>query len=222
MSIDSIEAQQMSSATGRPLTRLGRENRERILDAGLAVFSRYGLRGSRLEEIADGAGLSKTNLLYYVRSKDDLYLAVLERTLDMWLEPLKAFDETSDPREAITAYIERKLELSRDFPDASRLFAQEILQGAPVLRGRLETDLRGIIAEKSALMKRWIATGRMGPCDPVQWIFMVWAVTQHHADFAVQTEAVTGSGLADPAFFAAARSAIVTRLTAGLFPERTA
>jgi TetR/AcrR family transcriptional regulator len=205
------------SIAGRSLSRQGRATMERVLDGALGVFARFGLRGSRLEQIAEACGLSKTNLIYYVGSKDELYLAVLQRTLDMWLEPLKAFDQASDPRKAIVSYIEKKLEYSRDFPDASRVFALEIMAGAPILSALLSSDLRGIVAEKTSVMRRWIAEGRMKPIEPVHLIFMIWATTQHYADFAAQTKAVAGADLSNPAFFLETRQAVVDRLTAGLF-----
>jgi TetR/AcrR family transcriptional regulator len=207
------------SVAGRALTRQGRATMDRVLDAALAVFARYGLRGSRLDQIAAEAGLSKTNLLYYVRSKDELYLAVLRRTLDMWLEPLRAFDASSDPRRAITGYIERKLDYSRDFPQASRLFAFEIMAGAPVLSALLSGDLKSIVAEKTAIMNRWIEDGRMRRIDPMHLIFMIWATTQHYADFAAQIRAVAGADLDDEAFFRRARGELVERLTVGLFSQ---
>ena len=214
---DTIMRSGQSSAKRRALTKQGKLNQSRILDAALTVFAQYGLRGSRLDQIAEAAGLSKTNLLYYVRSKDELYLAVLSRTLSMWLEPLEAFDNDSNPRAAITSYIERKLEYSRDYPEASRLFAYEIMQGAPILNLLLENDLKQLVDAKTEIMKRWIAEGRMNKADPRQVIFVIWATTQHHADFAAQTRAVTGMDLSDPNFFEQTRQALVSCLTCGLF-----
>jgi TetR/AcrR family transcriptional regulator len=205
------------NASGRAMTRQGKANKERILDAALSVFAAYGLRGSRLEQIADTAGLSKTNLLYYVKSKEELYLQVLSRTLELWLEPLKAFDASSNPRQAVTGYIVRKLELSRDMPEASRLFAYEIMQGAPMLGRLLREDLKSTVDSKVALMQSWIDEGEMTKTDPLHLIFMIWATTQHYADFATQTWAVAGTELSDEVFFHEAKKMLVGRLTGGLF-----
>jgi TetR/AcrR family transcriptional regulator len=206
------------SVSGRALTRQGRQTMERVLDAGLSIFARYGLRGSRLEQIAEEAGLSKTNLIYYIGTKDELYLAVLRRTLDMWLEPLQDFAEQSDPKAALVGYIERKMEYSRDYPEASRLFAIEIMSGAPMLSRYLTEDLKTVVANKASIMNRWIEEGKMRPIDPTHLIFMIWALTQHYADFASQIYAVSGQNLKDPAYFLSTRNAVVERLTAGLFP----
>jgi TetR/AcrR family transcriptional regulator len=71
----------------RTKSRIGEVNAERILDAGLSVFARHGFSGARIDRIAEAAEMSKPNLLYYFRSKEELYRAVLTRTLDMWLKP---------------------------------------------------------------------------------------------------------------------------------------
>ena len=179
----------------------GAARREAILDAGLGVFSSLGLHGASVEGIAERAGLSKTNLLYYFPSKEALYLAVLRRVLDVWLDPLRAFDADSEPAEAFKGYIRAKLTLSRDAPQASRLFCLEIVQGAPILRPELEGPLRDLVAAKAAIIRGWSAAGRIAAPDPHHLIIAIWAITQHYADFAVQVEAVAGHGLDDPDFF---------------------
>ncbi|MGU3537327.1 HTH-type transcriptional regulator RutR [Methylobacterium sp. A54F] len=183
--------------------RDGAARRESVLDAGLEVFSTVGLRGASLDQIAERAGLSKTNLLYYFPSKEDLYLAVLRRVLDVWLDPLVSLDAASEPAEALRGYIRTKIALSRDAPQASRLFCLEIVQGAPVLRAELEGPLRGLVEAKAAVLRGWIAEGRIAPHDPHHLIFSIWAITQHYADFAAQVDAVLGRSLQDPEFFEA-------------------
>src|SRR6476620_4467621 len=106
-------------------TRIQAINEDIILAAALEVFSAFGYRGSTVDQIAARAGMSKPNLLYYFRRKEDIYVAVLERTLAVWLEPLKLLDRKGDPLEEISRYIRAKLKLSRDEPKASRLFANE-------------------------------------------------------------------------------------------------
>jgi len=204
----------------RGQTRAGEANAERILDAALAVFARFGLRGARLEQIATAAGLSKTNLLYYFRSKEALYLAVLTRILDLWLEPLRGIELDHDPYEALLSYVTRKLEYSRDHPQASRLFAIEIVQGAPMLGPVLAGDLKALVDEKSAILAGWMRAGRLKTIDPHHLLFTIWATTQHYADFAVQIETLSGKSLADPSFFEGARRSLTGLLVDNLLPER--
>ena len=90
------------ASASKKRTRIQAENEERILDAGLKVFSTYGFRGATVDQIAERAGMSKPNLLYYFRRKQDIYTAVLTRTLDMWLGPLGEMDPAGDPEREMT------------------------------------------------------------------------------------------------------------------------
>jgi TetR/AcrR family transcriptional regulator len=177
-----------------PRTRIQARNREAILNAALDVFSAQGFRGATLDQIARAAGLSKPNLLYYFPGKEAIYLALLEQLLDTWLAPLRAMNPAGDPVSEILTYVRRKLDLSRDYPRESRLFANEILQGAPHLRPAIEGPLARLVAEKAAVLTRWMDEGRIAPVPPVHLIFSVWALTQHYADFDMQVRAVLGPG----------------------------
>ncbi|MBP2170683.1 TetR/AcrR family transcriptional regulator [Erwinia toletana] len=175
--------------------------REAILGAALEFFSQFGIHGTSLDKVAERADVSKTNLLYYFPSKEELYIAVLKNILDVWLAPLRAFSDDLQPLEAIREYIRMKLVVSRDHPQASRLFCLEMLQGAPLLKGELEGALKALVDEKSAVIEGWIDQGRLAPVEPHHLIFMLWATTQHYADFATQVEAITGQTLSDDSFF---------------------
>lgn len=176
----------------RPPTRIQLENRKRILAAALEVFARDGFRGATVDAIAADAGMSKPNMLYYFPNKDRIYRAVLEGLLDAWLDPLRALDAEGDPLREISAYIERKIELARDYPRESRLFANEMLRGAPILNDILGDDLKGLVDEKAAVLKAWALSGQIASVDPYHLIFAIWATTQHYADFDVQVRAVLG------------------------------
>ena len=171
-------------------TRIQLRNEERILDAAQEVFATYGYQGATIDEVADRAGISKPNLHYYFKRKRDLYLAVLRRTLEIWLVPLRELDRTGDPAEEIGNYIAHKVQLSQRFPAASRVFANEIVQGAPFLKGYLQTDLRKVVERKAAVIQHWIDEGKLAPIDPYHLIFLIWAATQHYADFIPQIKAV--------------------------------
>ena len=177
------------------------DKRTAVLDAALGLFSRYGLHGTSVDQIAARAGVSKSNLLYYFVNKEELYVCVLRDLLQVWLAPLREFSAEQDPQRVIGDYIRRKLAASRDSPDASRLFCLEIVQGAPLLRDELGRELRDLVEQKSAVIQNWVDAGRLAPVDPQHLLFMLWATTQHYADFAVQVEALTGQTLANPAFF---------------------
>jgi TetR/AcrR family transcriptional regulator len=205
----------MDGETQKPRTRIQIRNREAILDAALEVFSQHGFRGATVDMIAAEAGLSKPNLLYYFPTKDDIHVTLLSQLMDTWLDPLRELDATGDPVPEILAYVRRKLEMSRDFPRESRLFANEIVQGAPRIGTSLSTDLKSLVDEKARVIAAWSAAGRIAAIDPHHLIFSIWALTQHYADFDVQVRAVLGQSR-DP--IAEADSYLTTLFTRLLTP----
>ena len=173
-------------------TRIQAENSEKILAAALEVFATDGFRGATIDRIAEAAGMSKPNLLYYFRSKDEIYRALLDRLLDTWLQPLHELDNEGDPLREIADYIDRKIEMARDYPRESRLFAGEIMRGAPILDEVLRGPLKALVDDKAEVIRGWIASGKVAPTDPRHLIFAIWATTQHYADFDVQVRKVLG------------------------------
>jgi len=200
----------------RKRTRIQAANEEKILDAALEVFSGYGLRGATLDQIAERAGMSKPNLLYYFRRKNDLYLAVLSRTLEMWLRPLAEMRAEGDPETELRRYIERKIEFSRDNPQESRLFASEVIQGAAMLKPVLETRLRGLVEAKCAVISEWAAAGKIAPIDPLHLILTIWATTQHYADFEAQIVGLLGADRLSPEFFEGAKHNVAALFLRGV------
>ncbi len=174
----------------RRKTRIQRENRERILEAALDVFSTYGFRGATVDQIAIAAGMSKPNLLYYFRGKEDMQRSLLDRLLDIWLDPLRELDADGEPLDEIRSYIKRKLDMARDYPRESRLFASEILQGAPRLQELLSVQLKCLVDEKAKVIQNWMDQGKLAKCSPYHLIFSIWSTTQHYADFDAQLRAV--------------------------------
>ena len=150
----------------KPSTRIQKKNKVMILRAGLEVFSQFGFRGSTIDQVAELANLSKPNLLYYFPSKEAIYTALLAQLLDDWLEPLKSLDRYGDPVEELLNYANRKLAMSQNFPQESRLFANEIIQGAPRMGEVLKGELRELVDEIAVVIDRWIKQGRIKPVDP--------------------------------------------------------
>jgi TetR/AcrR family transcriptional regulator len=174
----------------RPKTRIQQKNTRTILDAALDVFSQHGFRGTTLDQIAQAAGLSKPNLLYYFPSKEAIHDALLMELMDTWVDPLRHIGEDGHPVEEIVAYVLRKLEMSRDYPRESRLFANEIVQGAPRILDQIEGPLRDLVNEKAEVIRGWIAAGELAEVDPHHLIFSIWSTTQHYADFDVQVRGI--------------------------------
>ncbi len=177
----------MTTKDGKP-SRIQRRNRGLILEAALDVFSRHGYRGATLDQIAEQAGLSKPNILYYFDGKETIHVTLLNQLMDNWLAPMREIDPEGAPLEEILCYVHRKLEMSREFPRESRLFANEIIQGAPRIVGHLEEVLKPLVDDTAEVISGWMRAGRLAPTDPRHLIFSIWATTQHYADFEVQVE----------------------------------
>lgn len=183
---------EMTPARPPRKSRIQQKNRETILAAALEVFSAHGFRGATLDQIAAEAGLSKPNLLYYFSSKEEIHRDLLTGLMTSWLEPLRAMSDQGDPLAEMMGYMRRKLDLSRNFPRESRLFANEVLQGAPRIGEVIQGELHDLVQEKARLLSRWMDQGRIRRSDPVHLIISVWALTQHYADFETQTRSVLG------------------------------
>jgi TetR/AcrR family transcriptional regulator len=194
------------SAAGQ--TRIQRNKIATITEAALDVFSTYGFRGATVDQVAKAARLSKPNLLYYFPSKEAIHTHLLSELMDVWLAPLRDIDPDGDPLEEILTYVRRKLAMSRDMPRESRLFANEVLQGAPNMKDALKADLKPLVDEKAAVIRAWMDGGELRPADPHHLIFSIWSLTQHYADFEVQVDAVLGPEVKDP--FPAAETYLLT------------
>lgn len=198
------------------LSRIQERNRSLILDAALNEFSRKGFSGATVERIAAEAGMSKSNLLYYFSSKEAIYNATLAHILEIWLTPLKTLEADGEPEFELAAYVRRKIEMSARFPEASRLFANEVMQGAPQILPILEGELKRLVEEKCEVIQSWIDAGKMRRIEPIHLIFSIWATTQHYADFSVQIKALTGKDLSDAAFQAETEAAVTSLILSGV------
>lgn len=206
----------------RPLIKVSirAENERVILEAAETVFAEAGFKGATTAAIAARAGVPKANLHYYFSTKEDLYRAVVERVLTAWLAAASSFDESDDPCEALARYIGAKMDLARSMPLSSRIWAAEIMRGAPAIQDFLDTTLAQWVAERSRIVRRWIAEGKIRPIEPKYLFYMIWATTQHYANAAHEMASLEhGRALTDSQFDAAKRQVIET-IIAGLAPER--
>ena len=173
-------------------TDIRRENERLILEAAEKVFAEAGFGGATIQLIADMAGLPKANLLYYFPTKEDLYRRVVQNIFEIWLQAAEAMDNAPGPVEGIGAYIDAKMEISRRHPHGSKVWASEVMHGAPVIQDYLETTLRDWTEGRVKVIRRWIDEGQMAPVDPRHLLYMLWATTQHYADFGHQIETLNG------------------------------
>ena len=173
-------------------SRIQIKKRALILNAAERVFARHGFSGSRLKEIAEEAGLPKANILYYFKNKEDLYRYVCQDILENWLGAIGEISESSEPDEAVRKYIEAKMELSMQRPNASRVFAMEIISGAPVIGDYLANELKSWVDNHVQIFHVWQKRGQLADVSPYHVFFVIWAVTQTYADFETQIKLVLG------------------------------
>lgn len=178
----------------RPLKRneIRAMNETLILQAAEKVFAEAGFGGATMQLIADMAGLPKANLHYYFATKEDLYRRVVQNIFEIWLHAADSMDKAEGPAGGIGAYIDAKMEISRRHPYGSKVWASEVMHGAPVIQDYLETTLRDWTRGRAALIQRWIDEGKMAPVNPEHLLYMLWAATQHYADFGHQIETLNG------------------------------
>jgi TetR/AcrR family transcriptional regulator len=188
-------------------------NERAILAAAESVFAERGFSGATMSAIASRAGSPKANIHYYFPTKETLYRAVVERVLTAWLDAAQSFDLSDDPKEALTGYIGAKMDLAREMPLSSQIYASEIMRGAPVVQDYLETTLYAWVEARSAVVRRWISEGKLKDVEPKFLFYMIWATTQHYANAAHEVATLEGGApLGDEAFEQAKRQVVETVL----------
>lgn len=180
------------SASGKPAGRIRQKNEQAIIQAAEDEFARHGFKGTSMNTIALKAGLPKANLHYYFTNKLGLYIAVLSNIIELWDSTFNALSVEDDPGEALSQYIRTKMEFSRRNPQASRIFAMEVISGGSCLTEYFSADYREWFRGRAAVFQAWMYAGKMDTVDPVHLIFLLWGSTQHYADFATQICQVTG------------------------------
>jgi TetR/AcrR family transcriptional regulator len=203
--------------TVRPPRRLEirQQNETLILQAAEKVFAEAGFGGATMQLIADLAGLPKANLHYYFATKEDLYRRVVRNIFEIWLHAADAMDSAPGPVEGIGAYIDAKMDISRRHPNGSKVWASEVMHGAPVIQDYLETTLRDWTTGRAALIERWVAEGKLAPVNPEHLLYMLWATTQHYADFSHQIDTLNGGPLTE-AEWQAAKDSVKTMILRGI------
>lgn len=164
------------------------ENEEQILNAAEIIFAEYGFKGATTAKIAEQAKIPKANLHYYFPTKEKLYRRVIEDICDTWLHSADLFDEADSPKEALTGYIHAKMDLSKNRPLGSRIWANEMIRGAQFTSEYIGKNVKEWLESKITIIEEWIQDGQIAPVDSRTLMYMIWATTQHYADFGPQIE----------------------------------
>ena len=204
--------------TARPLSKkeIRQENERLILDAAEKTFAEAGFGGATMQLIADVAGLPKANLHYYFPTKESLYRQVVQNIFQNWLKAADIFDDAPGPEEGIGAYIDAKMEISRRHPAGSKVWASEVMHRAPVIQDYLETTLVEWTEDRMHVIQQWIDAGKMDPIDPRHLLYMLWATTQHYADFGHQIETLNDGKPLSDAQWEAAKTSVKSILLKGI------
>jgi TetR/AcrR family transcriptional regulator len=184
-------------------------NETHLLACAEAVFAERGLEGASTAMIAERAGLPKANLHYYFPTKLALYRRVLEDLFEDWHRAADTFESSDDPVEAIGGYVRTKMELSRRRPLGSKVWASEIIHGAAHMQDILNERVKPWLETRVIVIDGWVARGLLAPVDAQTLMFMIWATTQHYADFDAQIRALKGKrALSQKAFDASTEEVV--------------
>jgi TetR/AcrR family transcriptional regulator len=190
------------------------DSRERleqeILDAAKPLFAARGFAGVSLDQIAREVGTAKQNLLYYFSSKEVLYRRLLHGVLDVWLSHMEAITQNADnPEIALRRYIAGKLRFSREHPFDSRVYANEVISGAPLFEQEIRDRVLPALQADIAVFNRWAEQGVCRKVDAAHLMVILWSSTQAYADFASQICLVLGKAEMDASDFDAGEQLLV-------------
>ena len=203
------------------MTSIRERNRELILRAASEEFADKGFAASKTSDIAAKAGVPKPNVYYYFKSKENLYREVLESIIEPLPEASAPFNQPGQPAEVLKAYIRSKIRISRELPSASKVFASEIMHGAPHLSADQTAQLNAQAKHNISCIQGWIDQGLMARIDPHHLLFSIWAATQTYADFDWQISTVTGKARLDEADYEAAAQTIIRLVIKGCEVDET-
>lgn len=196
-------------------------NETKILEAAEYVFAKYGFRGATTAMIAAKAGVTKPNIYYYYRNKEALYRKLLRSILAIWADSLRVIEADKPAEDCLRLYLARKMEFSRSKPQLSRIFATEIISGAPYIRDQISRATRPLLLEKAAVIEGWIKDGKIAAgLDPIFLIFLMWSSTQAYADFAAQMQILLGKRQLEPTDFGGALDTITAVVLGGVLPKQ--
>jgi AcrR family transcriptional regulator len=115
------------------------ERRRQLLDAALEVFVSQGYHAAAMDEIAERAGVSKPVLYQHFPGKLELYLALLDESVDTLLETVRdALQSNPDPKQRVAATFVAYFEYVGGEGEAYRLVFESDLSNEPAVRERLD------------------------------------------------------------------------------------
>jgi len=119
------------------------ERRRQLLDAAREVFVSQGYHAAAMDEIAERAGVSKPVLYQHFPGKLELYLALLDESVDALVETVRgALLSTAENRQRVTATFSAYFEYVAGEGQAFRLVFESDLGNEAAVRAKLERGQR--------------------------------------------------------------------------------
>lgn len=181
-------------------------------------FAQFGFEGASLENIAAAIGISRHNLLYYFPSKELLYQRVLDGVLTQWLEGMEALSHSDDPHQALKRYIRAKLRYSRMRPQGAKVFAKEVIAGAPRYGAAIAERVGPLLKTEVRTFERWAREGRIAKVNFTHLMFIIWSVTQTYAEQEAQFALLLGKPALTERDYDNAEDLIVRMVLSALAP----
>jgi AcrR family transcriptional regulator len=146
---------------------MAEETKERLMDAGEALFSQHGFDGTTAEMIARQAGVNKALIHYHFRSKEGLYDEILGSILAPLRDPLQHL-RTLDlpPDEHLRRFIDLFARLHLAHPALSSMVLRELMSGDEEISARFLPHFRFVVAHVIELLERGIREGVFRPHHP--------------------------------------------------------
>lgn len=185
-----VQIIKLSQVQKKKSGQVRKKNQEVILKAAEMEFLKHGFEGASIKRIAEQANIPRANVHYYYKNKEAIYSDILSRILELWDDAV--IETSDDPYIVLSEYIKAKVQYAKTNSEASRIFASEMIHGAPRLEEYLATDFKQWIDKVSAIIQGWIDQGKMDPINPLYLLFCIWGATQHYADFGIQVKAAMG------------------------------
>ena len=205
----------------RPDTRIQRRNRKDIIDAAIDIIAEGGFSAARMETVSERSGISRTNIHYYFRTREDLHRAVIKHVLDTWEEVWwSALDGKGTPKDQLLRYVRGKLRASWEHPKLSRIFAAEIVRGAPLVTDFIKNEMLPTFQKACDILQGWMNEGYLNPGNPRHIFIAIWGATQYYADFNRVTTLILEKPDLDESDFGQALETITTMIVGGFITEK--
>jgi AcrR family transcriptional regulator len=137
------------------------ETEERIIASAEKLFYQKGKAGTSMQDIADDAGINRTLLNYYFRSKDQLFEAVFRKAMGSFVPELAAMlNADSSFEEYVPALVEKVIDTMLENPQIPIFVLQE-LSSNPERMPQIIKEM-GVDPEKAI-----VKMGREGVVPPI-------------------------------------------------------